>query len=95
MHLHAAAMVFESWAPSTEYPDQVGRIQCCGRSVPMAKNAIECPQCHTKIERDGDGWRIVLVKGRPPSTLADSRSSKSEQSPDQPPAAACCGPNST
>jgi hypothetical protein len=65
MHLHAAACVFESWSTILEYPEQVGTIRCCGRTLRMEGNQIRCDQCDTIIEREGNGWKILRVKGQP------------------------------
>lgn len=62
MHIHAAAMVFESWAPHPEYPEQVGRIVCCGRSVVQRAGVIQCDSCGTAIEKRGESWEILKVR---------------------------------
>lgn len=73
MHLHAALMVFESWAPHPDYPDQAGRIVCCGRPVVQRAGVICCDVCDTAVEKSdltGADWRVLRVKGRPFRTAA-------------------------
>lgn len=84
MHPQAAAMVFESWAPHPDYPEQVGRIVCCGVSVVQRRGVIQCDACDTAVEIRGDRWVVLRVKGRPFETGRELKPESVALAVDQP-----------
>jgi hypothetical protein len=66
LHPHAAASVFDSWAPDKTYPDEVGEIRCCGNLIVAVNGVLICKTCDTVVDTIGVGgkWSVIRVKGR-------------------------------